>query len=40
MVNIRVKLREVHHIQLPCSLKNPIHFYNKQAHTVQYTVIQ
>ena len=30
MVNIRVKLQKVHHIQLPRSLKNPIQFDNKQ----------
>ena len=35
MVNIRVKLWKVHHIQLPSSLKNPIQFDNEQqVHTI------
>ena len=33
MVNIRIKLRKVHHIQLPRFFKNPIQFDNKQVHT-------
>ena len=39
MVKIRVKLQKVHlNIQLPCSLKNPIQFDNKQQiHTI-YTI--
>ena len=30
VVNIRVKLRKVHHVQLPRFLKNPVKFDNKQ----------